>query len=526
LGVKLPRVVAIVAAFNEGDIIGQVIDHLVREGILVYVLDNWSTDTTAHEAEQRLGRGVLAVERFPVEPPSPRYSLGDILRRKEELARALEADWLIHCDADELRESPWLGTTLQEAIGIVDALGYNAVDSDVISFFPTEPQRAPGADVREALPYFEPTSLSERVNVSCWKSRPDVDLTSSGGIDVAFAGRNVFPSPFLLRHYPIRDQAHGERKIFDERLARFDPDERKLGWHRQYDGLRKGQSFVRSPAGLVRFDPVQVRVQLALRHREVERLEHEWRAALEQRNDHARHEAQEAQAALRALAEKNAVLAQTGHELNEGYRATLRQLEEANARARDTDEQLAQMREAAAAYEAQATALGDELAQASTAFAARVATLQAELEQARGELAQLHSDNHALQSSADDARTAAHAARDAATLAERALALVRDDRGVAEASAAGLELQLEQALRALGESAATLRSRDAELAMLRELVQRRDDALGQAHVALGRITELERRLREVHMSLSWQVTQPLRRAGALLIPGKKGNGTR
>ena len=39
-------VVAIIAAFNEADVIGQVVKHLVDEGVGVYLLDHGSTEST------------------------------------------------------------------------------------------------------------------------------------------------------------------------------------------------------------------------------------------------------------------------------------------------------------------------------------------------------------------------------------------------------------------------------------------------------------------------------------------------
>ena len=46
---------------------------------------------------------------------------------------------------------------------------------------------------------------------------------------------------FLLRQYPIRSQAHGTRKVFSDRRARLDPEERALGWHVQYEALDQSQ---------------------------------------------------------------------------------------------------------------------------------------------------------------------------------------------------------------------------------------------------------------------------------------------
>ena len=58
------RVVAIISTFNEGDVIGHVIRHLVDNGVEVYVIDNHSTDDTVAEAKKWLGRGVLDITLY------------------------------------------------------------------------------------------------------------------------------------------------------------------------------------------------------------------------------------------------------------------------------------------------------------------------------------------------------------------------------------------------------------------------------------------------------------------------------
>ena len=68
----------------------------------------------------------------------------------------------------------------------------------------------PGGDIREAFPYYSEQAPYDRVQIRCWKKAPDVDLASSGGHEARFEGRRVFPLRFILRHYPIRGQAHGE----------------------------------------------------------------------------------------------------------------------------------------------------------------------------------------------------------------------------------------------------------------------------------------------------------------------------
>ena len=148
------RVVAIISAHNEGDVIYHVIGDLIQQGVSVYLLDHRSTDNTVEEAAKWLGKGLLHIENFPddsryAEENKSQYIWRDILKRKTELASQLDADWFIHADADEFRESPWPGLTLREAIQVVDRLGYNAIDFELLNFRPVDNSFVPGKDVRE-----------------------------------------------------------------------------------------------------------------------------------------------------------------------------------------------------------------------------------------------------------------------------------------------------------------------------------------------------------------------------------------
>lgn len=269
-------VIAIVAAFNEADIIEQVVADLIGQGVSVYFLDDGSTDGTVAIVEPYVGRGVLAIEhlREPVrEPASHVFHWEQILLRKAQLARELDADWFMHHDADELRESPWPHLNLHDAIQRVDALGFNAIDFASLDFWPVDDRFQPGDDVRAAFPFYADHAPYDRVQVRCWKKTAELDLASSGGHDAQFPGRTVFPLRFVLRHYPIRSQSHGTRKIFEERRNRFLEQERARGWHVQYDDLTEGASLLRDAGALTRYDPDDVRLRLTLRHRGVEALE-------------------------------------------------------------------------------------------------------------------------------------------------------------------------------------------------------------------------------------------------------------
>jgi glycosyltransferase involved in cell wall biosynthesis/uncharacterized coiled-coil protein SlyX len=269
------RVVAIVAAYNEADIVEQSVADLVEQGVDVYLVDDGSTDGTADIAERYRGRGVVAVERRPPGAAGcHRFSLASIVERKTRIAESLDADWFINHDVDEFRESPWPQVPLRDAIERVDTCGYSAIDFVSLDFWPTDDRFRPGDDVRAAFTHHAAPTPHDRQQIRCWKNTgAAVDLVSTGGHSTGFAGRRVFPIRFLSRHYPIRGQAHGERKVFAERRRDYDEHERAHGWHVQYDGIEPGDSFIRDPATLTPYDGDAVRLELALRHRGVEALE-------------------------------------------------------------------------------------------------------------------------------------------------------------------------------------------------------------------------------------------------------------
>jgi glycosyltransferase involved in cell wall biosynthesis len=271
------RVIAIIAAFNEADILGPVLEHLISEGVSVYVIDNHSTDRTRAIAETFHGRGLVGIEIFPGDPSVEDGRLlrwRAILERKQQLASELHADWFIHHDADEFRESPWADLRIADAIARVDAAGYNAIDFELLNFRPTNDAFVSGADPRPVITMYQRGDDWDKCQVKCWKkTNSRVDLVSSGGHDASFENRRVFPVRFLLRHYPIRSQSHGERKVFLERRARLDPAERALGWHVQYDGIDERHDFVLPADRLLSYDADRVRLDLVVRHRIVEELE-------------------------------------------------------------------------------------------------------------------------------------------------------------------------------------------------------------------------------------------------------------
>lgn len=268
------RVIALISSYNEGDVISPIIEHLVDNGVDVYLLDNHSTDDTVEQASRWLGRGLLEIESFPAPGDerygraADRYDWTAILLRKEELARTLEANWFLHHDADEIRESPWEGVTLKEAIHFVDSLEYNCIDFRILDFPPVDDGFRQGMDPRTYFTHCREANASDQRQLKCWKSRAAISIVHFGGHDVDFEGKRPFPISFLLRHYPIRGQAHGQRKILQERKPRFSPDERAKSWHIQYDHVQdENHRFLVDPEFLRPFDLRQARLDVMLHNR-------------------------------------------------------------------------------------------------------------------------------------------------------------------------------------------------------------------------------------------------------------------
>jgi hypothetical protein len=264
-----PTIVAIIAAHNEADIIAACLRHLHANRVDTYLIDDGSTDDTVRIAEAFVGKGLRGIEQLPPLTP-PRFSLDRILERKEALATELDADWFINHDADEFRESLWAGDDLRAAIARVDGMGWNALDFQIFVIPPVGDPATATATPDQPPQWYVPGATCDREQIRAWKRQARVDLRSSAGHDVRFDGRRVFPMRFPMRHYPIRSQAHGERKLFVEREPRFDPAERARGWHVQYETSVPDRAFVASDADLLPYDLTAARIVSSLANRDVE----------------------------------------------------------------------------------------------------------------------------------------------------------------------------------------------------------------------------------------------------------------
>jgi glycosyltransferase involved in cell wall biosynthesis len=220
------KIVAIVQTYNEQRFIGCCLDHLAEQGISAYLIDNESTDDTVAIAERRLGQNLIGIETLARDD---HFALHSQLVRKEELAQTLDADWLIHLDADELRVASEPRRSLAQAIAEIDDAGYNAVNFLEFTFVPT--REAPDHDhpdyartMRSYYPFVP--KFPHRLNA--WKRRDGpVELSRSGGHRVRFPGLRMAPKSMYMRHYLFLSVEHAARKFGPGRYA---PAELSIGW--------------------------------------------------------------------------------------------------------------------------------------------------------------------------------------------------------------------------------------------------------------------------------------------------------
>ena len=243
------KVLAIVCAYNEADIIGWTVRHLKRQGCGVLVIDCQSTDDTQAVARQA-GAMIHVYQRPPV-------SWHALLGKVEEICAFQSTKaygWCMLCDADELRCDGLHGFTLADGFECVQAGGFNAVDFHVFTFHPTDNGFDGSQDPEQYFRFYSGDPLNQRIGqVKAWRNVGPVSLAASGGHQVQFPGRRVYPVKFLSKHYPIRSQAHGERKVFEERKW-LDQAQGRKDWHVQYNGIVPGHSFLKDPKYLMEWE--------------------------------------------------------------------------------------------------------------------------------------------------------------------------------------------------------------------------------------------------------------------------------
>lgn len=240
------RIVALLAAHNEQRFIVQCLEHFIRHGVEVYLIDNESADDTVHLARPFLGRGLIGIETMPRDGL---YPWKQILDRKAALSDEIDAEWFMHADPDEIRLPPAADRTLADAIARVDTAGFNAINFFEYTFVPTrqEPDHDHPDYLRTMRRYY-PFSPTYPNQLKAWKKQQvRVDLSSSAGHRVSFPNLSMYPTPFPMRHYLYLSVEHAVRKYVQRP---WDPGELQAGWHRARSRLRTADIVLQDESSL------------------------------------------------------------------------------------------------------------------------------------------------------------------------------------------------------------------------------------------------------------------------------------
>ncbi|MBD5550026.1 MAG: glycosyltransferase [Lachnospiraceae bacterium] len=238
------KVLAVIHFYNEADILERTIQYLLSQEIDLYLLDNWSDDGSYEIAEryQNDYPERIYLEQFPLSGKSENYEWYNQLEKTEKISKELNYDWFIHYDADEMRVSPWENVTLREAIYHIDRQGYNCIENTVIDFRFTK--RDSGNIFMEDtfFDFRHDRKLFDQLKT--WKKSQKVDLKSAAGHFVHITNPKAYPLKFLNRHYPLRSMEQAEKKVFQDRLPRFQKEHAERGWHGHYDSFKKAEDFI------------------------------------------------------------------------------------------------------------------------------------------------------------------------------------------------------------------------------------------------------------------------------------------
>ena len=239
-------VTAVLAIRDEAAYLANSLRHLVRNGINFVVLDNGSSDGSADIYRRReFAANLIDVQELPF---AGEFSLSEQLQRKMAIVDALETDWVIHLDADEVMHSYRSGEALHDALSRLDADGWNVVNFDEFVFLPIDADYVPDGPEHQPMSFyyfFEPRS--PRL-MRAWRKASGFSMAASGGHSVAGPGVRLAPEHLALRHYLARNQEHAFDKYTTRRFAEA---ELAIGWHRARAGQPR-EAFRLPPPGALK----------------------------------------------------------------------------------------------------------------------------------------------------------------------------------------------------------------------------------------------------------------------------------
>jgi glycosyltransferase involved in cell wall biosynthesis len=215
------KIVATICVRNELAYLREVIPYLKNEKIDVILIDNESTDDTLDVVS---GGEFTNIQHVEIVPFDGRFNLSAQLNAKATAIENVDADWIIHQDADEILQSPTEWGGLRRHIELADSQGFNVLNFNEIVLLPANPKVDDFIRNNSNYYFFEPKPLRL---MRAWKKAAKLVNSRSGG-HVLDGDVAIYPEPMLLKHFIVRSQQHA----FEKYLGRiFSSNDLEKGWH-------------------------------------------------------------------------------------------------------------------------------------------------------------------------------------------------------------------------------------------------------------------------------------------------------
>jgi len=205
------KVIGMMSVFNDEDIIEEVIENHLSEGLELVVLDNGSSDNTFHICEKFVGKGILQLKQFETPTFMGQHDL--LHRMLYHMALIEKPDWLLRSDSDEFFESGISNLNLKKAIAKVDSEGCNLIQFDRFDFFMTDDDNESAKSIKEKMTYY---SCHGDYLYRAWKYFPGISMGYAGGHYPIYPEGftyKIYPKKFVMRHYKFRSKEQAEKKM-------------------------------------------------------------------------------------------------------------------------------------------------------------------------------------------------------------------------------------------------------------------------------------------------------------------------
>lgn len=205
------RLLGIIHAHNEEDVIARSMSMLLESGHHVHVFDHNSTDGTADIVQDQPG---VAYHRARTSFPALFNHVAAFINRKPH-------DWVTWMDADELLRDPDGNLVSRQAIKEEWKAGIGVIRPLVREFWLTDADNQEQEDHVQRLRHFR--YRKKLMAPRSWLRRLTGTRFRQGRhrSDLEWYGRpTVNAEQWLLDHYPVRTVEQATRKIMDKRWAK------------------------------------------------------------------------------------------------------------------------------------------------------------------------------------------------------------------------------------------------------------------------------------------------------------------